>query len=151
MRDTDGYLAGGDQPLNRDELRLAAQSKLEDAKILFAHKRTSSAYYLCGYAVELALKACIVQQIISETLPDKALVRSVYSHDFPPLVGLAGLSLELKSKLEADPAFSASWAIVREWLPDARYRAYTHTEAQTLIEAVEHPESGVLKWITRFW
>jgi hypothetical protein len=41
------------------ELRTLARARLKDAQILFAAKRYGAATYLCGYAVEMALKARI--------------------------------------------------------------------------------------------
>lgn len=137
--------------MKRSELQALAQAKLDDAGILLAHKRPSNAYYLGGYAIELALKACIARQITTDTIPDKDFIRNVYSHEFSQLVGLAGLSSELKREIKGDPLFAANWAIAREWLPDARYRSYTIFEAQTLIEAVGHLENGAFQWIKRFW
>ena len=43
--------------INKKELRKIAKAKLKDAELLYQHKRYDSAYYLVGYAVELALKA----------------------------------------------------------------------------------------------
>lgn len=137
--------------MRRSELKPLAQAKLEDARLLLAHKRPSNAYYLGGYAIELALKACIAKQISSDTIPDKDFIRNVYSHEFSQLTGLAGLSSELKREIKDDPLFAANWAIIREWLPDARYRSYTFFEAQTLLEAVGHRDNGAFQWIKRFW
>ncbi|WP_336069952.1 HEPN domain-containing protein [Nitratireductor rhodophyticola] len=137
--------------MKRLDLRRLARAKLGDAKLLLEHGRASNAYYLSGYAIELALKACIAKQISEDTIPDKNFIKNVYSHDFPTLAGLAGLSRELKNEIARDLSFSANWAITCEWLPDARYKSYTSFEAQTLVEAVEHSDHGVLKWIRRFW
>ncbi len=49
---------------------MLAAAKCEDATLLLAHARFSSAYYLAGYALELALKACIAKQFAAEVIPD---------------------------------------------------------------------------------
>lgn len=137
--------------LRKDELQALAQAKLDDAALLLVHDRASNAYYLAGYSVELALKACIASQISHNTIPDRDFVRNIYSHQFPQLIGLAGLSSELKRALSGNPNFAANWAISSEWLPEARYRSYTLFEAQTLVEAIADSDDGVLQWIRRFW
>ncbi len=101
--------------------------------------------------MEFALKACIAKQISADTIPDRNFIRNVYSHEFSQLVGLAGLSGELKRELSNNSSFAVNWAISSEWLPDARYRSYTMFEAQTLFETTENSESGVIQWIRRFW
>jgi HEPN domain-containing protein len=137
--------------VRRDELQKLAEAKLAEAHLLLRYNRATNAYYLAGYAVELALKACIAKQISANTIPDKDFIKNVYSHEFAKLVNLAGLASELKREQRKEPNFAANWAIAAEWLPDARYRPYTMFDAQTLFEAIAHPEHGVLQWIRRFW
>jgi len=43
----------------KTELRTLARARLKEAQILFEAKRYDAATYLCGYAIELALKARI--------------------------------------------------------------------------------------------
>jgi HEPN domain-containing protein len=45
------------------ELRTLARARLKDAQTLFVAKRYDAATYLCGYAVELALKARICKTL----------------------------------------------------------------------------------------
>src|SRR3972149_4648130 len=45
--------------LTRSELLKIAEARLKDAKVLFNSKRYDGGIYLCGYAVEVALKARI--------------------------------------------------------------------------------------------
>lgn len=137
--------------MRRIDLQAYAETKLQDARLLANHERASNAYYLAGYSVELALKACIAKQISANTIPDKDLIRNVYSHEFSKLIGLAGLSGELKRELARDQVFAVNWAIASEWVPDARYRPYTMFEAQALLDAIEDSEHGVIQWIRRFW
>jgi hypothetical protein len=58
--------------LKGTNLKALAQAKLDDAILLFDNKRYSNAYYLAGYAIELALKACIAKQFVADTIPDKS-------------------------------------------------------------------------------
>ena len=101
--------------------------------------------------MELGLKACIAAQITAETIPDKAFIRDVFNHDFVKLIGLAGLTTNLKIQMDNDSEFAANWAIVKGWTPDARYESSDVTSAQTIIMAIAHPDSGVLQWIKTHW
>ena len=42
--------------MNADDLKGVARAKLNDAQHLYRGRRYDSAFYLCGYAVEAALK-----------------------------------------------------------------------------------------------
>ena len=47
--------------MNRTELHQLAHDRVEDARVLLDNGRWTAAYYLVGYAVETALKACILK------------------------------------------------------------------------------------------
>ena len=78
--------------VKRDDLQRLGEAVFRDAAFLFEHARYSNSYYLAGYAIEFGLKACIAKLVVAEAIPDRDLVKSVYSHDFRTLVGLAGLA-----------------------------------------------------------
>jgi hypothetical protein len=137
--------------LKRSDLRAIAQSKVDDANILLQGGRSSNAYYLAGYAVEIGLKACIAAQVSAETIPDKAFLKGVMNHQFSALVGLAGLAGPLKEQQDRDAEFGANWGIVNEWSPDCRYETRDQMSAQVMIDAVLNPGSGVLQWIKAHW
>jgi HEPN domain-containing protein len=127
-----------------------AEEKLADANHLLAGGRWGNAYYLAGYAVELALKACIAKTFKAETIPDKALVNATYSHDFTNLVGTAGLTADLKSK-QARQAFEINWGVVVRWSEESRYESKGEQDAKDLIAAIEDATDGVLAWIKAHW
>ena len=81
--------------MNRVELQRLAIERLTDAKALLAARRWSAAYYLCGYGVECALKACIAKLMKSEEFPDKTFAEKCWTHNLQQLLGLAGLKDEL--------------------------------------------------------
>jgi hypothetical protein len=137
--------------LRRSDLQAVAQAKIDDASLLAQNNRFSNAYYLAGYAVEIALKACIARQFTAESIPEKSFVNGIYVHNLKALVGLAGLSAEFKSKGDADPGFAANFALVAQWEPDVRYESSDSMSAQTMIAAIVDPSSGVLPWIKQYW
>jgi hypothetical protein len=79
------------------------------------------AYYLAGYAVECALKACIAQQFRQHDIPDKKLVNDVYTHDVDKLLDLAGLRPTLRQDAVAHPALQTNWNVAKDWKETARY------------------------------
>lgn len=66
--------------LNRGLFQKLANVRLSDAKALLRLKRFDAAYYVAGYAVECALKACICKNIKRYDFPPRQ--TDHYSHDF---------------------------------------------------------------------
>jgi hypothetical protein len=52
--------------VNRSDFQKLAMDRIADAKALLAAKRWAGAYYLAGYAVECALKACVLVRLTAE-------------------------------------------------------------------------------------
>jgi HEPN domain-containing protein len=48
--------------MTQTDLQRLSRLRIRDAKILLKNGAHESAYYLAGYAVECALKACIAKQ-----------------------------------------------------------------------------------------
>ena len=138
-------------PLTRADLQRLARTRLADATALLKARRYSAAYYLAGYAVECALKACIARQTRQAEFPDLGRVRESYTHDLLRLVSVAGLEAQRRREELIEPRFADSWRTVRDWSEQARYRQYDRSYAVALLAAITNPEYGVLQWVGRFW
>lgn len=139
------------QGVTKNDLEVLSESKLADALLLFERERWANSFYLAGYSVELALKACVAVQFQASTIPDKKFVSSIHTHEFSKLIGLAGLTAELRAKQDEDSTFAANWGITAEWSPEARYECTDKSTAHFLLHAIADPEHGVLSWIKTFW
>ena len=68
---------------------------LDAAAALLAAGRWSAAYYLAGYAVECALKACVLGHLIRTDavviFRDRKYSENCWKHDFEKLIQAAGL------------------------------------------------------------
>ena len=117
-----------------------------DAEALLTAGRWSGAYYLSGYAVECALKACIAKRTSLHDFPDKTVVQKSHTHNLAELLDLAGLRLQLQLAVTpaANPALGINWQSVKDWSERARYEQKTEAEARELFEAVTDPANGVL-------
>ena len=102
--------------LDKATLRINAVVRLEDAQILFDNGRYDGAAYLCGYAVEFALKARICETLNTATYPDKIL--GFKTHQLETLLFLTGQEGHVKSNALADWTF-----VVQSWRPEMRYEA----------------------------
>jgi HEPN domain-containing protein len=55
--------------MNRADFQQLAELRLQDAEALLQAGRYEAAYYLAGYAIECALKACIAKRTEAESSP----------------------------------------------------------------------------------
>ena len=65
-----------------------AKERLEDAQVLFDNQRYHGAVYLCGYAVEFALKARICDTLDVDPYPETE--RDFKIHELDKLLLLSG-------------------------------------------------------------
>jgi HEPN domain-containing protein len=126
-----------------EDFRKIARRRIKEARILYAASEYSGAYYLAGYAIECALKACILNAMRKYHMPDKKIVVESHTHDLTQLVILAGLKADRDQAENADPAFGRNWAVVKDWNEGSRYESWTRQDAEDLIRAVNQRTSGV--------
>lgn len=101
--------------MNRADFHKLTEIRLKEAKVLLDRKCYEGAYYLAGYAVECALKACIAKRTQAHDFPPKPqVVRDYYQHNIESLAKLAGLELELNKQLSV-VQFSKNWSFVIKW------------------------------------
>lgn len=137
--------------LTKNDLQRLAQIRLKDAILLLKNNKASSAYYLAGYAVELALKACAAKLFQNNTIPDKNLVNALYTHSLETLMATSGLLPELKTAIKKDAVFSANWGIVTKWSESSRYEFWDPMAAASLIQAIIDENHGVFPWVKNHW
>ena len=103
--------------MNRADLQQLADDRVRDADALLNAGRWSAAYYISGYAVECALKACIAKQTNLHDFPDKIVAQQSYTHNLLDLLDLAGLKLQLKldTTPAANSALGINWQLVKDW------------------------------------
>lgn len=138
--------------MNRTDLQRLSDARVEDAEVLLQAGRWAAAYYLLGYAVECALKACAARQFQQDEVPEKALVNDFYTHRMDKLLSISGVEAALDARMKADLSFRENWKIVRDWNEAARYAHTTkETLARGLLAAVVDPDYGVLSWVKTQW
>ncbi|ETR67786.1 MAG: hypothetical protein OMM_11210 [Candidatus Magnetoglobus multicellularis str. Araruama] len=105
--------------LQKDQLQELSQLKLKDAKTLLTNNSYDSSFYLCGYAIELALKAriCITLQWdgYPSTRKEFQNFNSFKTHDLEILLRLSGI----EKKIVMD--YILEWSEVINWNPEIRY------------------------------
>lgn len=137
--------------MNRTDLQQLAEVRVNEARLLFDEKKFDGAYYLAGYAVEFALKACIAKLIKQHDFYDKKIAKECFTHDPAHLVRLAGLRPQLDADMASDPDLEANWAVACTWLESSRYDRHDEGKADALLKAITDPDHGVLQWIKIYW
>jgi HEPN domain-containing protein len=97
-------------------LEKLARNRLNDATALFDAGRFDGSVYLCGYSVELALKAKICSHLGWTSLPDD--ISSIRTHSLEMLIRFTGLESHKNM-------FSDDWNLLSTWTPEMRYDAET--------------------------
>ncbi|MBV8543100.1 MAG: hypothetical protein JO093_10270 [Acidobacteria bacterium] len=107
-----------------NQLRAISAARLQDAIVLLANDRLDSAAYLCGYAVELALKARICMTLNWDGFPQTRSefegFSSFKTHRLDVLLILSGEEQRIKEEQFNE------WSAIVTWDPEARYKAVGH-------------------------
>ena len=118
------------------KLRKIARARLNDAIALRKARRYDGAVYVCGYAVEVALKARVCKHLRWAGYPASGKefenYKSFKTHNFDTLLTLTGVELMIKTK------HMAEWSGVAIWEPEMRYRevgSATQQDAEAMIDA----------------
>jgi len=126
--------------------------RLQEARALRRAGLHAGAYYLAGYAIECALKACIAKMTVRHAFPDKAFMNKIYTHDLEALVKLANLEQALLNDCKQQKPLELNWQIVRDWTEEARYRpVISAIVARDMTSACVSQQHGILSWVRARW
>jgi HEPN domain-containing protein len=138
--------------MNRSDFQRIAKIRIDEAKALLNAGHYPGAYYLVGYAVECAIKACVAKQVKRYDFPDKKVANEAFTHDLEKLVKVAGLGPIFENDRQADPALELNWAVVKDWNESSRYDVeITAAQARDLFSACTERQSGILAWVKKRW
>jgi len=138
--------------MNRKDFQEIANIRRREAKVLLDHGNYSGSYYLSGYVIECALKACIAKKTQKYDFPpDKKTIGKIYTHNLEELVTGAELKRDLDNERIREPNFDIYWGVVKDWNESSRYKKYIRIEAKNMYEAVVSRNHGVFIWIRQYW
>jgi HEPN domain-containing protein len=134
----------------RRELQRLGCLRLKEAEALFNAGCYDGCAYLCGYIVELALKAAVCATLGVDEYPEGRLKGSLRTHNFDDLKLMAGM----EQAFTINPIRLANWSVASEWKPERRYEAegtYDQIAARAILDAVRDYPDGVLACISSRW
>ena len=130
--------------LTVSELRSISAARLEDAQSLFDVGHYDGVVYLCGYTVELALKARICETLNWEGYPSTNREFHDYltfrTHDLKVLLRLSGRESRIIESMRD------TWRAVSNWNPGLRYRppgSTSRSAAATLLEQMRRVAESI--------
>jgi len=120
------------------DLQKIVKARIKDAEVLLASNRFDGAMYICGYAVEVALKLRICKTLKWSDFPERAKdfesYKSFKTHNLDVLLHLSGVEGKVKTK------YFAEWSTVTQWNPEARYNpigSASQTDAENMINGAQ--------------
>jgi len=139
--------------LNRVRLQQLSEERIADAQALLGAQRWTGAYYLAGYALECALKSCVLAYIERTGIifEDRKYVEKCWTHDIEDLVRQSGLNIERDKAAGNNLKLGLNWAVAKDWSESSRYRMSTQLQAETLFHALTNSPDGVLPWVKNVW
>jgi hypothetical protein len=142
----------------RQDFQQIALVRLEDAQALLEKHQYDGCCYIAGYCIELALKAATCKLMERDdffSLARPETVRAFKIHNLRELIILAGLWQKLEDLETVDRAIFANWTVILnniKWSEQLRYEiGLTETQATNVVQAIAHPQNGILKWIKNYW
>lgn len=123
--------------------------RIAEARALLDAGHADGAYYLAGYAVECALKACIAKRTNQHDFPDKFFAQKAWTHNLEDLIKLVEPNYE--SEIGANSVLQVNWTLVKDWNERSRYERKTPDDARALFDAITDATNGVLPWIRNRW
>ena len=137
--------------MTRRELRELALIRLKEARVLLRNGYYDGAYYLSGYCIECALKACVAKRTRRYEFPDKKTADASHTHKLSELIRVAQMEDAHIEEVGQDVVFGANWNIVKEWSEQSRYKKHLPKSAEDILSAVADRRHGVLRWIKQRW
>lgn len=122
-------------PIPHRDLQTVSRARLRDAQALLKARRFDGAFYLCGYAVEIALKARICRTLkwsgFPQTRQEFEGFGSIKTHDLEVLLRFSGIEDRIKRK------HLSEWSLVLDWNPEKRYQSIGQATEQQATEMLK--------------
>ena len=139
--------------MNRNDFQTLSDLRVREGKALLDKRFYSGAYYLLGYAVECALKACICRHIRRYDFPERKVVQDSYQHNLGSLLTTAGdKAKKFASEMTRNKNLESNWSMVVNWKETVRYEHnISDKKAKDFYLAITDKKNGVLTWLKKCW
>ncbi|HEX5481896.1 MAG TPA: HEPN domain-containing protein [Terriglobia bacterium] len=135
--------------LNAQNFKRLAEIRLSEARALLDTEKFDGAFYLAGYAVECALKACIANRTRPGDFPPEPTVvqNGFYTHNLETLYKTASKTGAFEDIQRQNLEFQKHWNVVKDWTEKSRYEIHDEKKARDMITS----SHGVLECLKLHW
>jgi HEPN domain-containing protein len=139
--------------VTRTDFQNLAQLRLDEAQCLLSAGHFCGAYYVAGYVIECALKACIAKQTQAGDFPPAANLKdSHFTHELTKLLKTANLEGNLRTQSQA---VQDNWRLLSGAPGGSENRRYetniSQVEANDCLNAINDANDRVLIWLKNHW
>lgn len=117
--------------MKKEEIEKIVKARVIDAEVLFNAERYDGSVYLCGYAIELGLKARICNTLNWSEYRTSRDYQTFRTHNLDVLLNLSGIEDKIKLNHFTD------WSIVTQWSPEARYSPIGNVQKSVALDMLE--------------
>jgi len=108
--------------ISYQELQKKAKNRLKDANVLKDKVRYNGSAYLCGYSIELALKAIVCKDLalsgIPSTIAEFNRIQKIKTHNLEDLLKIVPQKIREDIKV----IYFSEWSmVINNWEPEMRY------------------------------
>ena len=137
--------------LTRAAFQTLSRARRREARVLLDANLPAGAFYLTGYSIECALKACIARGTERYTFPDRDRANDSHTHDLTQLLRSAGLQTAFDQAGKASQVLARNWAIVKDWKVTSRYDGTIDMKKARALYKAATGRNGVLAWLRQNW
>jgi HEPN domain-containing protein len=138
--------------MNRYDFQKIARIRIREAKVLLDNGFYDGAYYLAGYAVECALKACIAKETKRYDFPEKESAIRMHTHNLRSLLTESKLDSAFQLETSKNKIFEQNWSVTKDWSERYRYSLRSDKKAaEDLYSAITSRTNGILIWLKKHW
>ena len=104
------------------DLKLLAETRLAESKLLFENNYLEGACYLAFYSIEIGFKASFCKILNIEKYPEN--IQGLKTHNLQDLLLLSGLKMSFEDSCKSDIMLDASWkslSLEGKWNETYRY------------------------------
>ncbi|MEN9327832.1 MAG: hypothetical protein RI947_640 [Candidatus Parcubacteria bacterium] len=136
------------KPLTFALCKKIARKRLSEARLLLSSNENSGAYYLAGYAIELALKACYCKQVGKYSYPpERKIYDQLYTHDLNQILTVSGVKPLFDNTVQSNTKLQSAWEVAKDWSEKTRYHIISKSDAKDMVASVEI----IVGWIETLW
>jgi len=135
--------------ISSPELNKISRARIRDARLLLKNGSYDGSLYICGYAIEIALKAVICKNLALSGIPhtneEFSNIARLKTHNLEEL--LKQVPTYIGNKVKS--VYLADWSIVLQWNPEMRYAPIRGKQVKIQAEGAIRSAQRITRYLWR--